>query len=169
MDSKINLRIDEAVKCQLEELATLYDMSLSVYLRDLLTDHVSEDSCEGDYLDLPRTVYIGPTKEILKKGGYEQSFEFTQLLTWLFSKYMEPVETSSLDAINNLKNKVERVVLESSFSQELKLEFLKVLNDTNRFLVEPSYENKHFVFSTPNNQLSFNYYMLMNEIWNLKS
>jgi len=168
MDAKINVRIDEAVKHQLEELAALYDMSLSVYLRDLLTDHVSEDSSEEDYLDLPKTVYIGPTEEISKKG-YEESFDFTYLLTWLFSKYMQPVETNSYNVINNLKNKVERVILESSFSRELKLEFVKVLSDINRFLVESSYENKHFVFSIPNNHLSFNYYMLMDEIWSNKS
>ena len=168
MDAKINLRIDEAVKHQLEELATLNDMSLSVYLRDLLAYHVSEDSLEDDYLDLPKSVYVGKTIEVPQKE-YVQSFDFTYLLTWLFCKYMQPVETNNSDFIKNLKNKVELVILESSFSQELKLEFIKVLSDINRFLVEPSYDNKHFVFSIPNNHLSFDYYKLINEILSLKS
>ncbi|WP_158848084.1 hypothetical protein [Algibacter sp. L1A34] len=168
MDAKINLRIDEAVKHQLEELATLNDMSLSVYLRDLLTNHVSEDSYEDDCLDLPESIYLRPIEETSQKR-YEESFDFTYLLTWLFCKYMQPVEINSHNVINNLKNKVELVILESSFSRELKLEFVKVLSDINRFLVESSYENKHFVFSIPNNHLSFNYNMLMNEVWSHKS
>jgi hypothetical protein len=168
MDAKINLRIDEAVKHKLEELATLNDISLSVYLRGLLTDHVSEDSYEYNGLDSPESIYLKPIEATSQKR-YEESFDFTYLLTWLFSKYMQPVETNSYNVINNLKNKVERVILESSFSRELKLEFVKVLSDINRFLVESSYENKHFVFSIPNNHLSFNYYMLMDEVWSHKS
>ncbi|WP_147676279.1 hypothetical protein [Algibacter pacificus] len=167
MDAKINIRIDEAVKHQLEELATLKHMSLSVYLRHLLTNHVSDDSFEVDYLNLPKSIDVGPTEDTLEKI-YEQSFDFTYLLTWLFSKYMQPVETNSSHVIRKLKYKVELVISESSFSQELKLEFLKVLSDINRFLVEPSYENKHFLFSIPNNHLSFDYNRLMNEIWSVK-
>lgn len=81
---------------------------------------------------------------------------------------MNPYESSTREVIESLKSKVELVINESSFSQELKMEFLKVLNDLNRFLVEPDSNSKQFIFSVPNHSLAFDYSRLMNEIWTLK-
>ncbi|MFC0604588.1 ribbon-helix-helix domain-containing protein [Winogradskyella pulchriflava] len=161
METKINLRIEEFVKESLEKSAKEDGKSLSEYIRGILREYV-EFEIEAPIQQeskFPEIVFIDTDK------GYESTFEFTYLLTWLFCKYMSPVDINHVDAINALKRRVELVVSESTFSQELKMEFVKVLNDLNRFLVEPPYEGKQFYFSIPNNHLSFNYNMLMNEIW----
>lgn len=169
MDAKINLRIDDNIKLGLEELASDRNQRLSEYLRELLTDHVLEDINEEDcdFIDLPDAIDVFRSEK-LQKNQYEQSYDFTYLLTWLFFKYMNPLETNGKEVIRHIKKKLERTINESSFSQELKLEFVKILHDLNRFLVEPDYDNKQFFFSTTNHPLSFNYYKLMDEIWALK-
>lgn len=172
MDSKINLRIEANIKFGLEELASENNQSLSEYLRDLLTEHVLDPTgFEEDFIDLdnPDSYIDLGTVTIDAAKNYEQSFDFTYLVVWLFCRYMHPVETNDKAVIKNIKSKVERVINESSFSQELKLEFVKVLNDINRFLVEPDYQNKQFYFPTFNHLLSFDYYRMMNEIWSKKS
>ena len=170
MEAKINLRIDETIKAGLEEFANDSGQTMSEYLRELLTNHVLESNFEDgiDYDSLPKEITISTTSEAINKN-YEQTFEFTYLLTWVFCKYMRPVENNGKEVIKQLKSRVELVIHESAFSIELKFEFMKILNDLNRFLLEPEYENKQVVFSIPNNHLSFDYYKLMNEIWSLKS
>ena len=169
MDSKINLRIDENTKLGLEEMASYNNQSLSQYLRELLTDHVldSHEVDDEDFIDISDSIEVFDSNECNLKQ-YEQSYDFTYLLTWLFYKSMNPQDVNSKTVLTSLKNKVELVINESSFSQELKLEFVKILNDLNRFLVEPEYEHKQFFFSTTNHPLSFDYFRLMDEIWAIK-
>ncbi|WP_418638344.1 hypothetical protein [Winogradskyella sp.] len=164
MSTKINLRIDEYLKETLEEYALDDGKNLSEYIRDVLSDHVGihKNYEENENCNIPSVVYLDMNND------YEKSYDFTYLLTWLFCKYMFPVDTNSKNIIRGLKQKVEKVINESSFSQELKMEFVKVLNDMNRFLVESDYEGKQFYFSIYNNQSSFNYNLLMNEIWSKK-
>lgn len=166
MEAKINLRIEETIKAGLEEVASENNQSLSQYLRELLTDHILDyEENNEDFQEFPEPVTL--THE--ENDEYEKSFQFTYLLTWMFCRQMHPVDTNNKEVIVAIKNRVELTINKSSFSQELKLEFVKVLSDINRFLVEPDYDNKHFVFPIPNNHLSFDYYKLMNEIWSLKS
>ncbi|WP_179321189.1 DUF6364 family protein [Winogradskyella helgolandensis] len=161
METKINLRIEYNIKEKLDEYASQEGMHLSEYIRNIFRNHVGIKSevSEEVYIDLPKTLIKNTFNE------YEKSFDFTYLLTWLFHKYIFPLGSNNKDVIKTLKQRVERTINESSFSQELKLEFVKVLNDINRFLVESEYEKKQFYFPLKNHHLSFNYDMLMNEIW----
>lgn len=164
METKINLRITETVKHGLEQLAKKESKTLSHYLRELLNEHVEdfyEDEDTSEVVCLG-TMYVNAGKPI---PPYERSFDFTILLVWLFCKYLNPVETIDKQALSGLKDRVEKVISSSSFSQPLKMEFVKVLNDLNRFLVENDYENKRFYFSSPNHELAFNYFLLINEVW----
>ncbi|WP_198146914.1 type II toxin-antitoxin system RelB/DinJ family antitoxin [Maribacter thermophilus] len=165
MKTTINLRIDEDLKSSLQELADQYGISLSDYLREILYNHL-------DYIDIAEPpipdedlITIEPSPNL----PYEKTYEFTGLLTWLFCRYMHPSDNNSKATLDTLKTKVERVLEKSSFSHELKLEFLKVLGDLNRYLLEPEHENKQFLFPISGNHLSFNYYLLMNEIWSLET
>ncbi|WP_418637045.1 ribbon-helix-helix protein, CopG family [Winogradskyella sp.] len=162
MDTKINLRIDKDLKETLEDYALDEGKNLSEYIRDVLEDHIELKKDDFDDALFPVISVVSLTND------FEKSYEFTYLLTWLFSKYMYPVDKNSKDSIRVLKEIVEKVISKSSFSQELKMEFVKVLNDINRFLVESDYEGKQFYFSIYNNQSSFNYNLLMNEIWSKK-
>ncbi|SDH09556.1 DUF6364 family protein [Winogradskyella thalassocola] len=164
MNTKINLRIDEYTKEALDEYASQEGKQLSEYIRDILRNHVGliPNHIEDEYFVIPQLEVIDALNE------YENSYDFTYLLTWLFCRYMFPIETNSEEAIQSIKRRVELAINESGFSQELKLEFMKVLNDINRFLVESEYERKQFYFPLKNHQLSFNYNLLMNEIWSKK-
>jgi hypothetical protein len=168
MDTAINLRIDFDLKLELEELAIENNQTLSEYLREQLQEHVDYISSEDDFNISGEKLTL--TNEVVYE--YEKSFDFTYLLTWLFCKQSHPIDTNSNEAIKAMKNRVELVINESSFSVELKVElkveFIKVLSDINRFLIEPDYEHKQFIFSCPNHHLSLDYYKLMNEIWSLK-
>lgn len=163
MDTTINLRIDVDLKIALEELAFENELSLSQYLREQLQEHVDQTYYEDEFDFTDAKIFINN----IVRYEYEQSFDFTHLLTWLFYKQSVPTETNSDEVINAIKNKVARVINESSFSEELKLEFSKVLNDMNRFLHETNDENKKFNFQYPNNPYSFDYIILINEIWSI--
>ena len=173
MNTTINLRIKLEIKDDLEEMASLNNQTLSEYLREVINDHVALKSYDEEYDDsweeseYQENEIHEPTSLgiIIKSRDYEKTYGFTSLLTWLFCKQMDPIDLNSKVVIQSLKVKVESVINESSFSQELKMEFVKVLNDINRFMAEPDYQNKQFLFSSINNQFSFNYYRLMNEVW----
>lgn len=188
MEAKINLRIDEQVKIELEELALNDDLSLSEYLRELLKCHVSGYHYESDDYDENIEVDLQPEKygvssrliirnldvdtidasESLKNYRYEQNFEFTCLFAWLFAKHLNPLGHFNKPFLKDVKLKVEKVIESSSFSQELKMEFVKVLNDLNRYIAEPDYNGKKFYFSDYSSAVRFNYYMLLNEVLSLK-
>lgn len=166
MDTKINLRISEYTKGKLEEDAESYGTTLSQYVREILDDHVGLEK----YFDEDDEVLEGSTQVVAVPSlkAFEKTLKFTQLSIWLFYKYMYPIDTNHKVAIRTIKQYVEMTIDESSFSRELKIEFLKVLTDINRFLAEPDYERKQFYFSISNHQLYFNYGMLINEIWSKK-
>lgn len=166
MDSKINIRIDEDTKFKLEELALESNLSLSEYLREFLNDHVDDYYEEESNHENLGTVLIDicPKENLI---DFKQSTEFTYLLIWLFAKYLEPVETNDKHFVQDLKARIEKVISSSSFSVELKMEFVKVLNDINRFLVEPDYDDKKFNFCIPSRIESFNYWTLINEVLSL--
>lgn len=164
MDTKINLRIDECIKDSLEEQAIVEGISLSEYIRRILTDHIGLE-LDDEFFELQENQ---ASKVMILSYSYEKTFDFTNLLTWIFCKYLYPIDTNSKEVITALKQKVELVISESTFSQDLKMEFVKIFNDINRFLGEPDYTNKQFYFPIPNLQSSFNFTMLMNEIWSKK-
>ncbi|WP_339629662.1 hypothetical protein [uncultured Maribacter sp.] len=172
MQKTINLRVDEELKSTLQELAEIHGYSLSDYTREILLNHVEDfnsekftDSIDQEEIDEEEEYY---DSDLSIEIPYEKTYAFTCLLTWLFCRRMHPHDNNSKSILTSLKLKVERVLAESSFSNELKLEFLKVLGDLNRYLLEPDSEDKQFQFSVLGNHLSFNYYLLMNEIWSLE-
>lgn len=170
METKISIRVDEFTKNQLETFAQNESKTLSTYVRELLNDHVRLDLYEDEYEVLESYVPSEYPKEycIDIKPEFEKSYGFTFLLTWLFAKGMNNTCTCSKDNLRDLKVLVESVIEFSSFSNELKMEFVKVLNDINRVLVEANNSSKQFYFSIANHQGSFNYYLLMSEVWSVK-
>ncbi|WP_149277639.1 ribbon-helix-helix domain-containing protein [Pareuzebyella sediminis] len=174
MKTTINLRIDDDLKYSLQELADESGTSLSDYLREVLHDHLNGSFYEeGEEYSDGEEYQTGIEGIVVLDGSgppipFERTHDFLILVTWLFSKYMNSEDNNSIEVIQELKDKVEKSIHESSFSQELRLEFLKVLNDMNRFILEGDYPRKHFLFPIPGSAHSFNYYVLLNEIWSLK-
>ncbi|PCJ98701.1 MAG: hypothetical protein COA50_00190 [Flavobacteriaceae bacterium] len=165
MKKTINLRVDIELKLSLQVLANEQGSSLSDYIRDIIIFHIEESNFEN----LEPVLLIKDETNDPKITAFETTYQFTCLLTWLFCRHINPVENNSKEVILGMKTKVEKAIEQSSFSHELRLEFLKVLSDLNRFILEPDYENKQFLFTRPGSNLSFNYYQLMNEIWSLEN
>ncbi|MDG4714618.1 hypothetical protein [Winogradskyella marincola] len=170
METKISIRVDDFTKNQLETFAQNESKTLSTYIRELLNEHVSLDLYEDEYevLESPETYEYPKEYCIDIKPEFEKSYGFTFLLTWLFAKSMNNACTCSKDNLRDLKALVESVIDSSSFSNDLKMEFVKVLNDINRVLVEANSSSNQFYFSIANHQGSFNYYLLMSEVWSVK-
>lgn len=59
MDAKINIRIDNNVKLNLESLAYSCNLSLSEYVRQFLTDHVSEECFVHDRENSENVAHLG--------------------------------------------------------------------------------------------------------------
>lgn len=166
MKTTINLRIDEDLKTSLQELSDDYGVSLSDYIREILENHLNDFSNDEESLDFEEendlpVLHFSPTP-------FERTYGFTVLLAWLCYTYIQPEYNGNTDVLLALKSKVEKAINQSRFSKELKLEFLKVLNDINRCLIEPNDKQNYFTFSRPGSPHSFNYYQLMNEIWKLE-
>ena len=170
METTLNLRVDEPLKALLLKQAEIYGTTLSNYCRDVLISHIDDlNDLDTSYIDSDEDEDDNyHVNEESSDIPYEKTYAFTCLLTWLFCRHMHPHDNNSKSILTSLKLKVERVLAESSFSNELKLEFLKVLGDLNRFLLEPDYEGKKFEFPLHGNHLSFDYFKLMNEIWSLE-
>jgi predicted DNA-binding protein len=166
MHDTLNIRIEDTLKSSLQKLADHYGATLSDYLREVLQNHLDDFNGEDPSIIDEDTL---DTREHPAPIPYERTYEFTCLLTWLFCRKMHPQDNNPKTVHTSFKLKVEKVLSESSFSNELKLEFLKILGDLNRYLLESDYENKQFQFPVPSHHLSFNYYLLMNEIWSLKT
>lgn len=172
MQATINLRLDGDLKTSLLGLAELDGYSLSDYIREILLNHLDNFSREKLTKEEERhEIDDEDFQEIdlSKQTPYERTYEFTCLIVWIFCRKMHPQDANSINALTSLKYKVENVLENSSFSSELKSEFLKILSDLNRFLLEPEYQDKQFIFCVPGNHLSFNYYLLINEIWSLET
>jgi hypothetical protein len=171
MDTTICIRASEPLKTSLLERAELHDTTLSKYSRNVLMRHIDDqNNIDSSYVDEDEDYYEETFEdhESSYVTPYEKTYAFTCLLAWLFCRQMHPQDNNSIAALNSIKLKVEKVLAESSFSNELKLEFLKVLGDLNRYLLEPDYEGKSFEFPLLGHHLTFNYYLLMNEIWSLE-
>lgn len=165
MNTTINLRLQADLKNSLQELAEEYGSSLSDYLREILNNHLDnftygplQRECDN-VLDDENEIAILP---------FERTYEFSVLTAWLFQKRTHPNDVSSTEVLNSLKEDVQKAIHQSSFSEQLQMEFQKVETDMTRFLTEPNQPYKQFRFPLPNNYFSFNYNLLLNELWSLK-
>lgn len=75
---------------------------------------------------------------------------------------IEPTETN----FEYLKTLVKSVLEESTLSRELKLEFMKVDSELNRFFNGSDYAKQQFYFSIAGNNQSLNYHLLIKEVLN---
>ena len=150
----LNIRVSEEFREDLEYLALESETNLSDYIRNILWDSLYYE--EDDMLD-------PDTKEV----PFSQSFKFTFLTAWLFAKYMCPVEHNPKNVIQGIKTLMDEAEMDTTLSNALKYELSKVVYDMNRFLEEPEYTGKQFQFPIPNHPGSFDYVLLVTEIWTI--
>lgn len=150
----LNIRVTEEFRVDLEYRALESEMNLSDYIRNTLWDSLYYEEDE----------MIDPEPQ---EVPFSQSFKFTFLAAWLFAKYMYPVEHNPKNVIQGLKKILDNAVLDTTLSNALKYELNKVVYDMNRFLEEPEYTGKQFQFPIPKHPGSFDYVLLITEIWTI--
>lgn len=159
----LNARVSESVKELIEQLATEEGISVSQCTNNILKDYfdIYDDPIPHD---IPMNTVIIDCKPIFHKSS-----ACIKLVCWLFNKYMYNNSSDTNQFILAIKGMVENAMTDYSFSNELRFEFLKVLNDINRYLIESDNNSKQFQFCIPNNMFTFNYSLLIKEVWNLSN
>eukprot|EP01089_Gocevia_fonbrunei_P022970 TRINITY_DN9497_c0_g1_i1.p1 TRINITY_DN9497_c0_g1~~TRINITY_DN9497_c0_g1_i1.p1 ORF type:complete len:162 (+),score=29.29 TRINITY_DN9497_c0_g1_i1:488-973(+) len=152
--SILNIRVSEEFRNDLEYQALESETTLSELARHVLWDYLYYEEEEF-------------TSTVPEKIPFSQSFRFTFLLAWLFAKFMSPVEHNPKNVVQGIKAVLDEAVQDNTLSNALKYELSKVAYDINRYLEEPEYIGKQFQFPIPNHPGSFDYVLLVTEIWTI--
>ncbi|WP_435137264.1 hypothetical protein [Formosa sp. A9] len=164
MNTKINIRIDHSSKLSLERYAEDQQETLSVYLRNVLVEHIYKVRTDpsinnSEPLRGVRAVYVKP---------FEETFGFTFLITWLFYKHLNPNNNDSIEFMWVIRDRLESVMEESNLTESLKDEFLKILDNVTNYLEEPNDNVNQLKFQVQGNEFSFDYQKLAKEILAIK-
>ena len=160
----INIRVDEQTRESLEAYALEKQIKLSEYIRNALIEHIE---CVEEEKQWKKEMAI--PDRIVIKVNFINKRQFTQLVTWLFAKYMFPVEKNPKSYLEYLKSLIQGAMESVSMSPQLQLEFNKVLHEVNTILIDPDYKQRNLKFPIPNTYASFDYVLMINEILNSKS
>lgn len=157
MKTLLNARVSEEVKECLEQQANEEGITVSLCTENILKDHFGIYDYEEN---IPRN-----TVTIDISIPFRETPDYTLLITWLFTSYMYTNQGVSKPFITRIKSMLENAMADQSFSNELRFEFLKVLNDINRYLLGPDDDSQKFNFCYSGNLFSFNYALFVDEIW----
>jgi predicted transcriptional regulator len=170
MNNSINLRIEDGVKDALTEMASQKDQKLSLYIREILVEYVENHGTHED-LQNSKDSKGSNTNSDKPKNQDSQEYKdpdarvnFYQMILWVNDRNTQPLFNNSRQFLLSIKKQVEIAIMDSPFSPELKMEFMKILEDINRVLKEPEGYNKRFDFSLCGSPLSFNYGLLRKEL-----
>ncbi len=147
----LNLRIPASLKEKLENEAGENSISLSDLARDILLSHFKDN----DELNIFRDNEI----------NFFNTNEFLYLITWLFEKRLNNYDTNKIQVFEDLKKIVMKAMNDSYIPSDLQKEFEKVYVDLSRFIYGYEMPNNYFVFCIANQPQSFNYYILINFIY----
>ena len=159
MKTILNIRIEQGLKTCIEKSAKEEGITPSEFARNVLNDYLDysdEDTPEIQHLGTVVIPYI---------SEFHKDKEFIMLLNWLYAKAIFPNSQKTRDFVSGMKIILEKAMADYEFSHELRFEFLKVLNDINRYLVEPDDNYKQFHFCYQGNLYAFNYSLLISEVW----
>ena len=150
----LNIRVSEEFRNDLEYQALESETTLSELARHVLWEYLYYEDEELNSV-------------VPEKIPFSQSFRFTFLTAWLFAKFMTPVEHNAKNVIQGIKTVLDEAVQDNTLSNALKFELSKVGYDINRYLQEQEYVGKQFLFPIPNHPGSFDYVVLVTEIWTI--
>jgi hypothetical protein len=161
MKTLLNARVSEEVKDSIERQALEEEISVSLCTDNILKEYFGLfDDQENENIPRYRVV-------IDISIPFHKTPDYILLITWLFTKHMYTGYADPNQFISRIKSMIEIAMADSKFSNDLRFEFLKVLNDVNRYLFEPDSPSKQFHFCFSGNLVSFNYSLLINEVWKL--
>ncbi len=162
MNERINIRIKDEVKAKLENCAKLEKLPFSAYTRKVLTDHVDnyEPSTENNIVipDDEILIYLDP--------DYHKSHEFSVLVTWILSKFIDPTYHWNFYEFLMVKDFIKKAITKTPFSQELKDELLKIDNELSDIIKDPKGFRINFSFTNYFSSKSFDHKKLVTEVLN---
>ena len=141
--ANINLRVSDELKDQIEELGFEQNRSISEVTRSIIEEYFNEDNIDEN-----------------EDFKVLQSIEVLKLIIWIYDKRIDP---------NNFKNKSElsgfvftifSIKNSVDFSNELKLEFDKILRDVKRVINSDDIFTGYFNFPLEDNNYSFDFKLL---------
>lgn len=147
----LNLRIPASLKERLESDSNDNNITLSDFVRDVITSYYEIDDPSYSQLDL--------------ELNYYNSSEFIYLITWIFEKRLNNYDSNHIQVFEGLKKISLKAMNNTYFPIELKIEFEKVYVDLSRFIYEYEISNNYFRFCIPNLPQSFNYLILVDFIY----
>ncbi len=162
MKTVLNIRVEESIKNEIERLAGEEGISPSEFARNILSDYLGYEEEDENY-----TIESLGTMIIDCSIPFHKGDEFILFVSWLFSKGMYPNNMDNNSFVSYIKSMVEKAIIDYEFSNELRFEFLKVLNDINRCLIEPDVDAQQFNFCHQGNMYTFNYAVLISEVWRI--
>jgi len=163
MKTLLNVRVDQEFKDEIERLAKEDGVSSSECARNILYDYLCYD--EGSKTIWEEEEPSPPGKKITVIIGPDIKKELPQLALWLFvNLYSRSYVTEQ--NLKTSKGFLENLSKNSILSNELRFEFLKVLNDINRVLSQ-GIQNTPLYFISPNNMYTLNFNLLFAEVYNL--
>ena len=148
----VNIRINEAIKTELDFIADEEGKSVSDIVRNAVEFFLEKKPSIAVDDDTNSS-----SNEDLKLF---QSLGFTELIFWILDKYRDP----SIRECDELFKQFIKLILEmennSFFDQDIMLEFRKVYDELNEYLYENSHEGIYFNFCEIEN--GFDYEKLHN-------
>ncbi|WP_047544866.1 hypothetical protein [Psychroserpens sp. Hel_I_66] len=163
MKSILNIRIDELLKKQIELAAQDEGMTASEYTRNILEGYFDFNQGENteNVIPIRMTMYVSTP--------FHETKEYVFLITWLYSKVVNPYVYESNQQVLSIKRMLELAIKDQVFSNDFRFELLKVLNDLNNYLYQPDGTGKQFWFCVPNNMFSLDCNIMYNEICTIQN
>jgi hypothetical protein len=160
MKTLLNVRVDQELKDEIDRLAKEDGISSSECARNILCDYLN-------YNEESKTtwVYEEPVEKVILYIKPDIKKELPQLALWLFvNLYSDSYYTEQ--NLESAKGFLENLTKNDKLSNELRFEFLKVLNDINRALSLGIHNTPSF-FVLPDNMYTLNFNLLFAEVYNI--
>jgi len=153
MNTTINLRISSELKNKLDESSEEKNMSISETTRLILETYFTNEP------NFEREEGITCTTFDIKPPLW-QSLEFLQLMCWIFDQKSLPIQSYSYDQFEEFKHTIIEFRNNPNISNDLKMEFQKVLIDLIKTEDNFLLNNDQMNFAKKENKHRFNYKML---------
>lgn len=159
--TSINLRVSIDLRNQLEELAVEKNISTSELTRSIIEDFFNSSK------DIRKTIHSFYTIENLPENDLLRSFEFTQLIFWIYDKRLNPELNETEEFYIQHMALIKKLKYHPFFGVEILKELNKVSNEIEDYLINKNYSKAEFYFSRDGFENSFNYDLFSELIYGL--
>ncbi|WP_418510593.1 hypothetical protein [Corallibacter sp.] len=158
----INARISQTLKDDLEILAILKNLSFSQMTRIALEEFYNNTPI--DDIPINKDSQIKP---VLLEDNLLQSFEFTELIFWIYDKRIDSSINEIYEFYEQHLNLINEMHKHPRFNKKILTEFYKI-RDELKFRLEGKWHGDEFHFSDAYNMDGFDYEVLRNFMYAIR-